>query len=80
MLYGARGYPKQSFFCGVQGSFPFAKAETDKTGSARRFMEETAARNNGNADFLHEIAGEISVAERTERAEVGHNVICALGD
>ena len=40
-------------------------------------MEETAPRNNRNADVLHKIISKSRVLKRAQRAEIRHDVVGA---
>src|SRR2546423_12720983 len=69
----------QSLAGAQQGLVLFAEAEADLLCAARRVAVKRRAGDAGDADLLDEMARERNVVREAERADVGHDVVRAVG-
>src|SRR2546425_9948633 len=57
----------------------FAETETDLLCAERRNAVEARAGNASHADFANQMAREFNIVFETESADIGHDVIGAVG-
>ena len=67
----------QAFGGGLEGGFFFAKCEADDGAAVGGIAEEAGAGDAGYADFFYQVFCEGYIVGKTERGNIGHDVIRA---